>query len=503
VPVAFACPRCSARLRIDDALAGRRVRCRACTEVVIAPIESSDPGFRIVEREPDPEALGALLAPRPSGRRLGRKIGIRVAAGIVVVAVGIVGWFYLFPSSPIPELVSELPDGDFVVYRTSKGISFFPPEALPFGDTKETATVFRAGKSLTVHAGDFTPPSIGSDLLSRGYVVDSSKVERLYVYPRSEEAVWVSRTRILSGPPPLVLEALEAREGRAKRFLQGLTPAQRRTLGRLPRGNWMWLSKSPGVEERTRMSTMTRGLLASAPAGSQGAGASLRSTSPEEAAFSYVVGYGAGDDEPRTRAALGGFEEWLENLRIDCRGRVASATGRLRRSLVECRVNEAEAVGALRALLRSEYEFQEHDRDRNGVRDFWTGDVSGLHRLRVAGAPLALIEEGIACADAAPLSDEARLGPPLHARPHRGYFFAVLNRGASGEPFAIDTDRSGWAVHHLSTFAFCAFPERHGVSGERTLIINAVGEVYGQDLKGKAVRAWPGQPESEGWKRVP
>src|SRR5258708_732588 len=53
--------------------------------------------------------------------------------------------------------------------------------------------------------------------------------------------------------------------------------------------------------------------------------------------------------------------------------------------------NERIASTTLKQFTSAEAEFRANDRDRNGVNDFWTGDVSGLYSLTVDGHELQLI----------------------------------------------------------------------------------------------------------------
>jgi hypothetical protein len=96
-----------------------------------------------------------------------------------------------------------------------------------------------------------------------------------------------------------------------------------------------------------------------------------------------------------------------------------------------------------------EWECFTNDRDNNGVKDFWTGDVVGLYRL-------GLVSRQIAEADALPIN-------PLvdHPVPYHGYLFVALEWDDSGsvpEQLKQDTDGKAGKVHHKQSFGFCAFP---------------------------------------------
>jgi len=126
-------------------------------------------------------------------------------------------------------------------------------------------------------------------------------------------------------------------------------------------------------------------------------------------------------------------------------------------------MNERSAATCLRLITSSEFDFRANDRDKNGVQDFWTGDVCGLFRV-------GLIDRSIAEADARPLIP---LG--LKPVPHNGYFFAALDLDESEtppEPLWTETDKHSGKVHHSRKFAFVAYPSEPGVTGNYMYIIN-------------------------------
>ncbi|MBI2900341.1 MAG: DUF2950 family protein [Planctomycetes bacterium] len=443
--VSFPCPACAARLRIDDAHAGRRVRCRACERVVIAALEDDDPGFRIVEREPDAAALRALVTPGAPSRRTRRKVAFAAAAGAVLVALVAVGWLVLFQTPTFPDLVGELPDGDSAVYRNAAGTAFFSAEPFPFPDARDCAVLSRGAESLRLYGGDFKPAALTEDLRARGYAAETADGEKAYVYPDGREAIAVSRNRILVGPKALVFEALAARRGKARRFGDGLTATQRSVLKRLGRGDWWYFGKAPTAQERARIGTETRGLLEGIPLWPHGAGCAVR-VSGETAEATVAVGYGAPDERGMARTALEYLGGFLDGLRDEAQGRVAAATGRLRKAKLDCRANEAEAAAALRAIARA-------------ARDRRTGDVASLPGL----------DPEIAAADAYPLSDT------VERRARRGYWFLAMKTGA----------------------AFCAYPARPGETGVRTFVLDEQDEMWEKDTGGAPVTAW--SADLDGW----
>lgn len=96
--------------------------------------------------------------------------------------------------------------------------------------------------------------------------------------------------------------------------------------------------------------------------------------------------------------------------------------------------------------LGAQEDFRRHDRDRNGVKDYWRRDVAGLY-LQQPG-----IEQGpnrnfisLALADRRPEGDVSGLG---EARPIAGQWLMAL-RFADEKPEALDPRR----------FAVCAYPD--------------------------------------------
>jgi len=158
----------------------------------------------------------------------------------------------------------------------------------------------------------------------------------------------------------------------------------------------------------------------------------------------------------------------------------------------EWRSNEAAAVRALFQLGHAETDFRSRDLNKNGVRDFWTGDIVGLWKHG------GRISREIAEADVAPL--KRLVDQP---RPYHGYFFRVLEFNDDASPpekYKIDTDKSGRAVHNLSKFAFCAYPADYNKTGKRTFLVHE-SLLIGRDIGGKLLTRWPSRTafNEDGW----
>ena len=154
------------------------------------------------------------------------------------------------------------------------------------------------------------------------------------------------------------------------------------------------------------------------------------------------------------------------------------------------RSNEREAQSTLKTLSAAESDLKTNDRDGNKVKDFWTGDVSGLYYLPSADSkiPLKLIGQDAAEADAKPL---VPLQKGTVAK--SGYFFYALDRyegipGPGGE-YKVDTDKSGRKVHNEKRFGFYAVPASRWV-GEHQFAINEEGVVY-REIRSPLRTSWP------------
>ncbi len=172
-------------------------------------------------------------------------------------------------------------------------------------------------------------------------------------------------------------------------------------------------------------------------------------------------------------------------------------------------INEFNAAASLRAICTAETDFRANDRDRNGVRDFWTGDVAGLYALRPGDSQrsIRLIDPSIAAADGAPLSEdipENRWAPlPGPAQPKGGYYFLAMTHDGSKGDASYQQDTNGTSLegpyYNPAPFAFCAYPADHPSLGRFTFIVSEAGHVWKKDTGGEPVTRWPANPRAEGW----
>ncbi len=146
-------------------------------------------------------------------------------------------------------------------------------------------------------------------------------------------------------------------------------------------------------------------------------------------------------------------------------------------------LNERHPPAFLRTLVSAEEDFRDNDRDGNGVRDYWTADVAGLHALLAPAGPgrvemMKLIDASMARAD----------GGRPGAVPIAGYLYRAMESDGSGR--------------HPARFGFCAYPAEYGRTGRATFIVSESGTVYRSDTRGNPVLRWPADPAREGWAKA-
>ena len=160
--------------------------------------------------------------------------------------------------------------------------------------------------------------------------------------------------------------------------------------------------------------------------------------------------------------------------------------------------NESSAVAALKLFTNSEATWLQQDVDGNGTKDYWTYDVSCLHRMYRADntTKVAFIAIDVARADNAP-ADPTGAKDNLFGTPNieswtnvttatkSGYWFSVLTLdavgGASYKVNLVGATGKTAAACHNSKFGFGAAPDAYGTSGINSFIVNQEGTVYAND----------------------
>lgn len=168
-----------------------------------------------------------------------------------------------------------------------------------------------------------------------------------------------------------------------------------------------------------------------------------------------------------------------------------------------CRGNAGSAQATLASFVSAQKDFRTHDRDGDGVKQYWRADVAGLYGLlpKDSDEMIQLIEISGAGADLAPvgMSTIGDRGPGVVkpgdyavADPKAGYWFVALRLEDEVEG-PLDPQR----------FAFCAVPDSPA-SGKFVYAVTHEGVVWeaaariGRDVP----RAFPLDPEKAGWRRT-
>ncbi|MFA5793612.1 MAG: hypothetical protein WC980_00880 [Candidatus Brocadiia bacterium] len=173
------------------------------------------------------------------------------------------------------------------------------------------------------------------------------------------------------------------------------------------------------------------------------------------------------------------------------------------------------AISALRALAVHEDYWKQNDIDGNGIKDFWTLDISCLHRLyqKDGKNKIDLIDASFARADDNPYArgvlnpfnlnnaggmDMEDWSLPKFSKASKyGYVFRAIALDEDGvfynqNPVGHNNVKAG----NSNKFAFAAYPEHYPMSGKDVYIINESGKVYatdpGTDEDRKIVLKWPG-----------
>ena len=165
--------------------------------------------------------------------------------------------------------------------------------------------------------------------------------------------------------------------------------------------------------------------------------------------------------------------------------------------LVRARItaNERSASTSLKALVTAEESFKGNDLDRNGIDDYWTGDLAGLYCLEqidTASAIAAINDVSMASADinqnngnvtAYATADVAYNATLLLASsPKSGFVFQAMILNSNGNNYAIDTDFSGNLVHNFVSYGFMAMPLAWDSTGTFSMIVNESAAVYRRDF---------------------
>ena len=178
--------------------------------------------------------------------------------------------------------------------------------------------------------------------------------------------------------------------------------------------------------------------------------------------------------------------------------------------------NETSAISGLRTLCSVEAVWWGQDPDRNGLKDYWTYDVSAFSRMfRADGTTqVNLIDRPFAKADASPHPDDtfgkdySQDWTGMTTTAKTGYYFRAMLWDESGHPYnqnevgdkkvnpaLLAHQKSGVKAANNEKFAFVAYPAIYALTGVRTYIVSQGGTIYAIDSgsdKDKIILRWPG-----------
>ncbi|HUR38099.1 MAG TPA: DUF2950 family protein, partial [Planctomycetota bacterium] len=144
--------------------------------------------------------------------------------------------------------------------------------------------------------------------------------------------------------------------------------------------------------------------------------------------------------------------------------------------------NEMIAEFGLQVVRNAEETFKNSDSDANGVADFWTRDVAGLHSLKDrSGQAIFLVDPATAAADP---EGAARYG--LTPAPKNGYFYRMMVSDQDGGAYQKDDGKS-----NKTRYGVVAWPAVPGATGRFTFITNESGKTWKKDTLGQPVVRWP------------
>lgn len=155
--------------------------------------------------------------------------------------------------------------------------------------------------------------------------------------------------------------------------------------------------------------------------------------------------------------------------------------------------NQKAGMSALRSVMMAEHTFREMDGDRNQVTNYWTADVWGLYGIQNdAGEEQDFIDVAAASADynhQSVSSGSNNTSPanytiaafPAMEQSYNGYFLATFQQDGNGNSLQKDLDGDGLSYEHGLHFAFQAFPEEYGSTGNQAYIVNTKGTIWMRD----------------------
>lgn len=167
--------------------------------------------------------------------------------------------------------------------------------------------------------------------------------------------------------------------------------------------------------------------------------------------------------------------------------------------------NEATAMACLKLLISTQAIWRQTDADGNGVKDYWTYDVSCFHRFyRADGTTKCnFIDVALAKADEARCPDDIfedmiqawNDDESFTITAKSGYFIRAMVEDETGTPYN-QGEVNGVKAANSTKFAFVAYPAEYGITGTMVYIINEAGTIYCTDPgsdDAKIILKWPAE----------
>jgi len=180
-------------------------------------------------------------------------------------------------------------------------------------------------------------------------------------------------------------------------------------------------------------------------------------------------------------------------------------------------------MGTLKQFMSTQAIWLQQGPDGNSIKDYWTFDVSCLHRMyRADGmSKVAYIPMDVSVGDACPADIRGHIlpfgaknqieeshqfnydtGSRTYSCPKSGYWFRAMLLDENRIPYNQNLVGGNQILAtNTKKFAFVAWPDEYEVSGVRTYIVNEAGTVYGWDSgsdEDKIVLKWPSPEEFQG-----
>jgi hypothetical protein len=172
--------------------------------------------------------------------------------------------------------------------------------------------------------------------------------------------------------------------------------------------------------------------------------------------------------------------------------------------------HETTAIAGLKQLVLAETTWHEQDPDKNGIKDYWTYDISCLHRMYQADGKtkINLIDIGFAAEDEAWAKNDifgaGIIEPWTDAITEEGspslYSYRAMLTDEDGQLYnQNEVGENKTKATNSSKFAFVAYPYIIEEFGARIFIVNESGTIYATKKSGsnlddkRIVLQWPGK----------